>query len=536
MSDVAAYGYADLEEETRQLTVLSPTPLQEAFINSPADETLYGGARGGGKTFAVIIDWLIHSDAYGKFARGIVFRRSLVELDDFIEAAKDILESAGHKWLESKKTFISPKGAKFRCRYLENDDDARLYQGHAYSRVYIEEIGNFPSEAPVRKLLGCLRPPFAKGPPIRCQLKATANPGGPGQTWVKARYIDPAPPMTPFSTDGGKRYKIFIPAKLTDNPYLMENDPGYVDRLKDAGNEDLVKAWLDGDWDSVVGQYFREFSREKHVIPTVPIPLHWKTRYRAKDWGSARPGCVLWVAVADGSQIPGVGHTIPRGALVIYRELYGWNGKPNEGWRKHAQEVGKIIRAIETGEMEPEMKEQLRKSHPEVIRMVENSNKDFRIIDENASLNKIDPSTFATNGGPSIAEELARGGAWFMRADNRRVQGQGPVGGWDQVRKRFKGNGDYPMLFIMDCCTHLIRTLPMIPTDADNLDDIDTDSEDHAADTLRYACMARPYTPPPPQLTAEESTKQYGRPMSSFTMEDAWQCKFSGPSSVISRG
>jgi hypothetical protein len=496
------------EGDTALALTLKPTPLQEAFINSPADETLYGGARGGGKTFAVIIDWLIHSEAFGKYSRGIVFRRSLVELDDFIEAAKDVLESAGHKWLESKKTFVSPKGAKFRCRYLENDDDARLYQGHAYSRVYIEEIGNFPSESPVRKLLGCLRPPIANGPPIRCQLKATANPGGPGQTWVKARYIDPAPPMTPFSVDHGKRYKVFIPAKLKDNPYLMENDPGYVDRLKDAGNEDLVKAWLDGDWDSVVGQYFREFNREKHVIPTVPVPLNWKVRYRAMDWGSARPGCVLWFVVADGSPLPGVGHTIPRGALVVYRELYGWNGKPNEGWRKTAREFAQEILKVEA---------------------------DHQIIESNPDLNKIDPSTFATNGGPSIAEEMAREGVWFKRADNRRVQGAGPVGGWNQVRGRFKGDGDHPMLFIMDCCTHIIRTLPMIPTDAHNLDDIDTDSEDHAADTLRYGCMARPYTPPAPAATST-SERQYGRPLHSFSMDDAWKCKFSGSSSIIPRG
>jgi Terminase large subunit, T4likevirus-type, N-terminal len=489
----------------------TPTILQQAFINSPADETLYGGARGGGKTFAVVLDWLIHSDAHGKYARGIVFRRSIVELEDFIEAAKDVLGSAGHRWMESKKTFISLKGAKFRCRYLENDDDARLYQGHAYSRVYVEEIGAFPSEAPIRKLLACLRPPFAKGPPIRCQLKATANPGGAGQTWVKARYIDPSPPMRPFSIAGrkGERWRVFIPAKLADNPYLMENDPTYVDRLADVGSEELVKAWLEGDWDSVVGQYFREFNREKHVIPTVPLPAHWKTRYRTMDWGSSRPYCVLWFAVSDGSEIPGVDTHIPRGALVVYRELYGWNGKPNEGRRQHAREVAEEIKKIEP---------------------------DHVIVDQNHALNKIDPSTFATNGGPSIAEEMARAGVWFKRADNRRVAGQGASGGWNQVRARLKGNGDHPMIFFMDCCTHLIRTLPMIPADSANQDDVDSESEDHAADTLRYGCMARPYEPPPKPVATNPNDVHYGRPLHSFTMNDAWKCVLGGNSQYISRG
>lgn len=489
---------------------LIPTPLQESFIHSPVDETLYGGARGGGKTFSVIIDWLIHSEAYGRYARGIVFRRTLVELDDFIESAKDVLVAAGHTWNESKKTFISPKGARFRCRYLESDADASLYQGHAYSRIYVEEIGNFPSESPIRKLFGCLRPPVAGGPPIRCQFKATANPGGPGQTWVKARYIDPAKAMTPFSMDGGKRYRLFIPAKLTDNPHLMQNDPGYVDRLKDAGSAELVKAWLDGDWNTVVGQYFREFSYDVHVIPTVPLPPHWKIRYRAHDWGSARPNCTLWFAVADGNPLRGVDRHIPRGALVVYRERYGWNGKPNEGERKTARQVGEQIRLMEAD--------------------------DAHIIDENYALCKIDPSTFATNGGPPIAEEMARGGAWFKRADNRRVQGQGPTGGWNQVRGRHIGDGDNPMIFYMDCCEHLLRTLPMIPTDKTNLDDIDTESEDHAADTLRYGCMARPYDPPD-QKAREEAYQQsrYARSLNSFTLEDAWQCRFT-PNTVISRG
>lgn len=487
---------------------LQPTPLQQAFIESPADETLYGGARGGGKTFATILDWLVHSECHGKYARGIVFRRELVELDDFIEASREILVAAGHTWHEGKKFFRSPKGAILRCRYLDRDADAQKYQGHAYSRVYVEEIGNFPSDKPIRKLFGCLRPPYADGPPIRCQFKATANPGGPGQTWVKNRYIDPAPAFTPFSEDGGKRYRVFIPAKLQDNPHLMQNDPGYVDRLADAGNEELVRAWLEGDWDSVVGQFFSEFKREKHVIPTVPLPSSWKVRYRAHDWGSAKPNCTLWFAVATGEPLA-EGIHIPRGALVVYRERYGWNGKPNEGERKHAEEVARAIRIAEMS--------------------------DAQIIDDNIDLCKIDPATFATNGGPSIAETFARNGVWFRRADNRRVAGVGAMGGWDQVRARLKGDGDYPMIYFMDCCTHLIRTLPMLPADPDNQDDVDSSAEDHPADTLRYGCMARPYDPPVTKKPAYD--KEYGRPISSFTMTEAWSCQVGGLAyGTVSRG
>lgn len=483
---------------------LQPTPLQAAFINSPARFTLFGGSRGGGKTFSIILDWLTHSNEYGNKARGIVFRRELTELEDFIEEAKAILEPAGHTWKEAKKSFVSPDGAVLRCRYLDNDNDAGKYQGHQYTRVYVEEIGGFPNFAPIKKLYATLRSKWG----VPCKFKATANPGGAGHSWVKMEFIDPAPPNTPFSKDKGKTYYVYIPARLTDNPHLMENDPDYIEMIKAAGDEELVRAWLDGDWDVVVGQYFKEFNRNKHVIPTVPLPDSWTVRYRAMDWGSSRPFAVVWCAMADGQQLPGITTYIPRGSLVFYRELYGWNGTPNQGCRKVASEVAHDIRAVET---------------------------DHLIVAENPSLNKIDPSTFATNGGPSIAEEMARAGVWFTRADNRRVVGQGAIGGWDQLRKRLRGEDDVPRIFFMDCMIHTIRTLPTLPRDSVVLDDIDTNAEDHAADAIRYACMARPYDPPPPKAQRTPANPAATRSLHEFTMDDAWQCQLINNSSVIHR-
>lgn len=496
--------------------ILEPTRLQQSFIESPAKETLFGGSRGGGKTFAIFIDWLTHSDIYARDARGIVFRRSLIELDDFIESAKDVFETAGHVWKEQKKSFIAPNGAVFRCRYLENDADAGLYQGHQYTRVYVEEIGNFPNEAPIKKILACLR--SAKGVP--CQFKATANPGGAGHNWVKARYIDPAAAMTPFSDDGGKTYRLYIPARLTDNPHLMVNDPEYIDMIKQAGDAELVRAWLDGDWDVVVGQFFKEWSRAKHVIPTVPLPSTWTVRYRAMDWGSSRPYAVYWFAVADGTALPGVNRAIPRGALVVYRELYGWNGTPNQGTRETSEEVARRIAISEID--------------------------DAQIIADNQALNKIDPSTFATNGGPSIAETMARRAQiWWSRADNRRVAGQGAVGGWDQLRARLKGeqvgtdeHGEpivAPMIYFMDCCVHAARTIPTLPRDPNKLDDIDTNAEDHPADAIRYGCMARPYEPPFPAIQKPGQVNPYARSIEEFTLEDAWACQVSTSSTYAMR-
>lgn len=449
---------------------LSPTDLQQAFIESPAFETTYGGARGGGKSFALILDWLVHSETYGAKARGLAVRRHLTELDELISTAQDILLPAGHVWHDSKKMFTSPSGATLRMRYLDNDQDALLYQGHQYTRVYIDELTHFPNPSPIYKLFATLR--SAAGVPA--QFKATTNPGGPGHSWVKLRYVDCTPPMTPYSDDNGETYRVFIPAKLSDNRYLIEADPQYVARLRRSGGPDLVKAWLDGDWEISIGSFFPEWNSRTHVLPTFEPPESWGPRFRAMDWGSARPYAVGWFAIASGDPLeePYENLVIPRGAMVMYRELYGWTGEPNVGTRETAEAVGRKIALAEAGEK------------------------------LSSGLNKIDPSTFATNGGPSIAENLARAGAWFTRADNRRVAGKGAMGGWEQIRARLVGIDGRPMLYFMDCCRHTIRTLPALPTDAAYPEDVDSESEDHAPDMVRYACNARIWVPPRSKMSA----------------------------------
>jgi hypothetical protein len=114
-------------------------------------------------------------------------------------------------------------------------------------------------------------------------MKATCNPGGPGHSWVKQRYIDPAPPFTPYSDDGGKSFRVFIPSRLEDNPALINNDPGYVDRIRKAGSPELVRAWLEGDWTVALGAFFPEFNPMLHVLPTFPVPASWNILYRSMD-------------------------------------------------------------------------------------------------------------------------------------------------------------------------------------------------------------------------------------------------------------
>jgi hypothetical protein len=397
-------------------------------------------------------------------------RRTRTELYDTVERSKQIYSPLGWTFNETEKLWRGPDSARLRFAFLERDDDAMLYQGHAYTRLYVEEIGNFPSPDPIMRLMATLR--SAHGVPVG--FRATGNPGGPGHQWVKGRYIDPAPGGYVIMTDEVTQLqRVFIPAKVTDNVALMESDPGYIARLKASGPPALVAAWLDGDWDVIAGAFFSEWSAARHVIRPFGIPAHW-ARYRAGDWGSYRPFCIGWYAVSDGS-IRG----IARGALVKYREWYGMvPGQPNVGLKLTAEEVAAGI--LERESMLVEGKAKREEMHDAVL----------------------DPSAFSQDGGPSLAERMGNLKVWWRRADNKRVSQAGALGGWDQMRQRLKGDPDGPGILFFDTCIHTIRTIPALQHDTHRPEDVDTESEDHAGDETRYACMARPYTKDAPNIPA----------------------------------
>jgi hypothetical protein len=494
--------------KTQEVTWRPQAGPQTAFVHCTwADEVFFGGARGGGKTDAALGKLLIKALQFGKGMRGIFFRRTYKQLEEVILRAKELYSQHGATYKESSMTFTFPNGAWVKLGYLDRDADADNYQGKSHTDIVIEEAGTFPSFAPIAKLKATLR--SAKG--IPCQLLLTGNPGGPGANWIRARYIDPNPagwtPIKELSTrklpDGSvqtyESTRIYIPSRVTDNQILMQNDPNYIARLMDSGSEQLVRAWLEGDFYVVDGAFFDNFDTRKHVLRPCELPDHW-TRYRAADWGSAKPFCNLWIAVASEDFFPpGQPHLIPKGALVVYREWYGVKMKSdgtvqaNVGLKLFAEEFGRGVLERERGDRV-----------------------DFGVMD---------PSAFASDGGPSIAERVYRGTdskVMYRRADNKRVGTNGAMSGWDQIRGRLggedhhhSGRKDVPMLFFFNTCVHTLRTLPMLQHDADRVEDIDTEAEDHAADALRYGCMARPYIKPttpgkkPPITTLKDVTLDY---------------------------
>jgi hypothetical protein len=384
-----------------------------------------------------------------------MFRRERIQLMETIERSRVLYTPLGAVFNEQEKQWRMPNAARLKFAYLESDADADAYQGHSYTRLYPEELGTFPSPVPIMKLKATLR--SAQGVPVG--MRATGNPGGVGHTWVKARYIDPAPGGYSVIKDPNGLERVFIPSKVRDNPQLLRNDPQYISRLQASGSPELVRAWLEGDWDIIAGAFFPEWSHAKHVVRPMSLPASW-TRFACMDWGSARPFAILWVAISDGSLAQ-----FPRGALVVYREWYGASDI-NVGLRLNADVVGAGIWQRE------------------------------RDGGDRITYRVLDPAAFASDGGPSIAERLYDGSGKrcaFRRADNKRIAKDGAMSGWDQVRQRLVGEDERPMLYIFDTCPHIIRTLPALQHDANRPEDVDSDGEDHAPDALRYGCMSRPF-------------------------------------------
>jgi hypothetical protein len=466
---------------------------QAAYITCPVFEIFYGGSRGSLKTEGTLGDWLQHSNRYGEDAVGLMVRRSREQLKETFERARRLYVPLGFHFAGHECE--SPQGARLRFAYLERDADAENYQGDNNTRVYIEELGNFPNPAPVMKLMATLR--STKG--VHVGFRATGNPGGPGHGWVKARYISPAPRgweiieepfINPWTGDKVVKQRIFIPGKITDHNLL---GPEYIANLQMSGSKELVRAWLEGDWDVVAGAYFPEFSKGRHVLEPMDFPADWR-RFTATDWGSARPFWTGWFVVVQREMkartATGRPLTLLPGALVCYREWYG------EDPERPGQNLGLKL-PVEEWALGV-----LKRSGAEEI--------DYDVADT---------SMFEEDGGPSQAERAmkvrVKGKKLRMRpADKKRLPG------WNQVRARLRGDlpdeAGAPMLvFLMGCEAALQHD------DVDSkFEDADTEGEDHAPDGIRYGCMSRPRKlPDPEQRFAHLPKKGTGE----WLMTEAWK-------------
>lgn len=411
----------------------------------------------------MLLDWLTHAARHGKDARGILFRRTMPELEDMLDKARELMPRMGWKYFEQKKTWVGPTGAVLKMRYLERDQHADRYMGHEYSWVGIDEAGSWPSPYPIDKLRATLR--SAAG--IKPRMVLTANPGGVGHNWLKARYIDPAQPLKiQTEINGESTWTLtYIPAKFSDNLLLQRADPGYIDRATAKLPEWLAKAWRDGDWNIVAGGMFDDVWSDRNEIEPFPIPKGWRID-RGFDWGSSRPFAVGWFAESDGTAAKLRDETEwcpPKGTVIMVAEWYGSTGKPNEGVRMTAKEIGRgvIERDKFIGHVYP---------------------------------GPADSAIYNTQDNHCIADEMAIVGCRWEASD----KGPGSrVTGWQTLRDRLTSANIQPMedpgFFVFKTCRHTIRTVPALPRDSKNIEDVNTDAEDHIGDMIRYRLATHRY-------------------------------------------
>jgi hypothetical protein len=446
-------------------TIWTPQEKQAVFQSRGEYEALYGGAAGGGKSDALLTEALrqVHIPHY----RALILRKTYPQLSELIDRSRDLYSMAYPKarYNAGKHFWEFPSGAKIYFGAMQHTKDRINYQGKRYDFIAFDELTHFTWDE-YSYMFSRNRP---SGQGTRVYIRSTTNPGGIGHAWVKDRFITAAPPLTPITTemniakpDGSfmavKRNRIFVPSTVFDNKKLLQNDPNYLANLSMLPEKER-NALLYGDWDSFSGQVFSEWKNDSshytdrkftHVIEPFAVPKEWKI-YRGFDFGYSKPFAVEWIAIDHD------------GRAYIIAELYGCTENADEGIRATPQEIaGKI--------------KQMEKEHP---------NLKGRKIHGIA-----DPAIAKAETGQSIADMFASEGVFFDFGDHQRLPGKMQF----HYRLAFDTNG-VPMLYVFNTCRHFIRTVPALTYDSTNVEDIDTRSEDHIYDCVRYVLMENPINP-----------------------------------------
>jgi hypothetical protein len=466
---------------------------QEDFCSRGEFEALYGGAAGPGKTdcLVALATRQINHPAYS----AILMRRTFPQLQEIIDRSHQQYPAIGGIYRSTEHRWYFPSGAKIQLGHMQHENDKYNYQGKQYQFIGFDELTHFSKEQYLYLFSRCR----SSIPGLDAEMRSSTNPGGIGHTWVKERFVDVAPHGDTYIDPDTGLSRVFIPGKLTDNPALMENDPGYLARLK-ALPEIEQKRLIEGIWDAFEGQVFTELSARVHRIADFDPPPEW-FKWCTFDWGYAKPFCCLWFAID------------PDGVIYLYREWYGCEeGKDDTGLKLGTTEIANGIHEREREKI------------------------NIRLADPAIWSGTPEKQKYGIKGN-SIWEDLTASGLHFLKADNDRKQGK------TQVHKRFEVEeivdertgeiiSERPRFYATESCKHFWRTIPLLREDAKNPEDVDTKQEDHIYDCVRYGFMFKPIVVKRKQFTPQGTfTKERERMIrarnyakrNGCTMEDAYR-------------
>lgn len=443
---------------------------QTAFLTCPVREICLTGTRGSGKSESLIMDYLQHvGKGYGMSWRGIIFRRTYDELKDLINRTRKLFHEKGisptAKYNQNDHSWTWQGGEELMLRFADKEPDYWHYHGWEIPWLAFEELVSWP-DASLYMMLRSINRSSHLGIPIK--LRSTTNPYGPGRAWVKARFVDPAPPGEIIRDEHGLE-RVRIRGHWSENVALMAAQPDYP--LTIAGDVDKSRreAWLDENWDIVAGGLFDEsWTPAVHVIQPFVIPSTWPID-RAFDWGYSKPFSVGWWAESNGEHCQRSNGDIeyyPPGTLFRIAEWYGSNGQPNVGLRMEPGDVALGIRERE----------------------------EAMGIAARVQPGPADPSIWTEDGRESVASMMGVKGIFWTPANSN--PGTRKIGWLNMAARlvagvrRSKGHYDgTPALYTFNNCRDFMRTMPALPRSTKNPDDADTEAEDHAPDEARYRCL-----------------------------------------------
>lgn len=443
----------------------TPNAKQYLFHECPSTEVVYGGAKGGGKSCALVMEALAYALEY-KGAEIYLFRETYDDLEmTLIKEWKAQVPAALYKYNESKHIATLPNGSRVLFRYISSTKDADKYQGRSIDFIGVDELTKHEEES-IQTLLSCVR--SVKGFPAR--FRGTCNPGGIGHVWVRRRYINATgkgkKTIRDPITDNSLSY---IPATVYDNHILMQNDPAYVKRLENLPPAKR-KAFLEGDWDAYDGQAFEEWSPAIHVCEPFQIPKHWR-RWRAADNGYTDPFAWYWFAVSEDGQV------------YIYREYTRDKKDPKISYSDQARRV------VE------------RSTYADATSGYE------ELVSEPISYTVVGHDAFAVNptaNGKAIIDFYSEGGihGCIKAITDRRLR----KATWHEYLKPYKDENTGKMtakVQIFPCCKKLIETLPQQIEDEADPEKVAETDYDHWYDAAGYGLIswhaARSKTPAPDQ-------------------------------------